>query len=322
MTEQGLTRRQVLAAGVGAAASVLTGGALFRGWDLLGREDLVPGAAPDIVLEPERWVVTDDRLSFAVIGDNGSGGRQAIEVAEAMARSYQRQPFGLVSMLGDICYYGPIAQRFDDVFVRPMRPLIDAGVRFELAVGNHDGDIFFDEGVPDVEATLELLGTPARFYSISRGPVDFFYLDSGTLGLLGRDGGVQLEWLDDALASATSRWKVVCLHHPIYSSGVHGPTERLDVLLEPVLTRHAVDLVLAGHDHHYERTAPIHGITHVVSGGGCKLTPVSPAPYAAVAASTLQFMRFDVDGDRLTGRSIGVDGQLLDRFELRAREGR
>lgn len=257
-----------------------------------------------------------------MIGDNGSGGRKAVAVAEQLALSYRDEPFGLISLLGDICYYGPISERFEDVFLKPMAPLISAGVQFELAIGNHDGHLFWREGVPDVEATLELLGTPGRYYSVTRGPAELFYLDSGPLGILGRDGSTQLEWLDAALAESDARWKIVCTHHPMYSSGLHGPAPGLAPLLEPVLDRHHVDLVLAGHDHHYERTVPVRGITHVVSGGGCKLTPVDPGPDSAYADSVLQFMRIDIDGDRLAGRCIGVNGATLDRFELRAREGR
>lgn len=318
-----LSRRQLLAAGLGLAGTAATGGALNRAWWLLAREDLVPGEAPALELEPRRWRTTADRLSFAAIGDNGSGGRQAMAVAEELALSYRRNPFGLVSLLGDICYYGPIRRRFDAAFVQPMSPLIDAGVDFELAIGNHDGGLFYnDEALAEIEDTLELLGTPARYYTTTHGPVDFFYLDSSAPAMSGRDGAVQLEWLDDALASAASQWRIVALHHPIYSSGSHGPTPHLDELLEPILRRHRVDLVLAGHDHHYERTVPIDGITYVVSGGGCKTTPVTPRPHTAFAASALQFMRIDVEGDRLVGRSVGPTGRLLDQFQLRAREAR
>ena len=49
---------------------------------------------------------------------------------------------------------------------------------------------------------------------------------------------------------------------------------------------------------------------------------MTPRPYTAFAASSLQFMRIDIDGDRLSGRCIGATGRLLDQFELRAREGR
>lgn len=314
------SRRQFLAGGLGVGVAVASGGVLFQGWQQLFREDLIPGEAVSVRLEPEQWTTTAERVSFVALGDNGSGGRKAMAVAEQLALSYREQPFGSVSLLGDICYYGPISERFDDVFVKPLGPLIDAGVQFELAVGNHDGNLFYAEGVPDVEATLELLGTPGRFYSVTRGPVDFFYLDSGAVGLLGDDGLAQVEWLDDELAASSSRWRIVCLHHPVYSSGTHGSTDILRELLEPTLVRHRVDLVLAGHDHHYERSVPINGITHVVSGGGCKLTPVDPQPHAAVAESTLEFVHVDVDGERLVGRAIGIDGDVIDRFELRARE--
>ena len=93
-------------------------------------------------------------------------------------------------------------------------------------------------------------------------------------------------------------------------------------MLTPILDRHRVDLVLAGHDHHYERTHPIDGITYVVSGGGCKTTPVGRSDFTAAAESTLQFLHIDIDSDRLSARAIRSDGSLADQFELRAREGR
>ena len=131
-----------------------------------------------------------------------------------------------------------------------------------------------------------------------------------------------LDWLDEALAEATAPWRVVALHHPPYSSGRHGSTTPLRHHLEPVLRRHRVDLVLAGHDHHYERTVPIHDITYVISGAGCKTTKVRPTSITAVAASTLEFLKIDVDGDRLTARAVRPGGAILDRFELRARARR
>jgi hypothetical protein len=63
-------------------------------------------------------------------------------------------------------------------------------------------------------------------------------------------------------------------------------------------------------------------VTYVVSGGGCKTTAVGRSRFTAAAASVLQFLLVDIVGDRLTGRCIAVDGAVVDRFELRAREGR
>jgi 3',5'-cyclic AMP phosphodiesterase CpdA len=318
-----LTRRQLLAAGAGAAGAAVAGGLLGEQvWPLLRREDIVPGRTPELVLPAGAWRTSQDRLTFAVVGDTGTGGRQAVAVATSMAEAYARDPYGLVVHLGDICYYGRIEERFDDVFLRPYGPLIDAGVRVELAIGNHDGALYFpDERLAEIETELALLGTPARYYSTTHGPVEFFYLDSSQPGLFGDDGSRQLAWLEDALAASASQWKVVCLHHPPYSSGRHGSTPGAAEVLVPVLEQHAVDLVLAGHDHHYERTHPIKGITYVVSGGGAKLTPVDPSPITAVASSVLQHLHVDVRGDRLIARALSPNGRLVDAFTLRAREG-
>ncbi|SOC50051.1 3',5'-cyclic AMP phosphodiesterase CpdA [Blastococcus aggregatus] len=319
-----LNRRQLLAAALGAAGTLAVGSGVTRElWPLLGREDLVPGRTPQVALQEGAWTRAADRLTFAAVGDTGSGGRQAMAVANRMAEGYRDAPYGLVTHLGDLCYYGSVEDRFDDVFTRPMRPLIDAGVRFELAIGNHDGELHHsDESLAEIDAELRLLGTPARHYTSSHGPVDFFYLDSSTPGLFGDDSSEQLEWLDDALVSSQNQWKVVCMHHPVYSSGAHGSTPGADEVLEPLLARRKVDLVLSGHDHHYERTRPQDGVTYVVSGGGCKTTPVGRSRFTASAASALQYLHVDVVGDRMTGRSVRADGRVLDRFELRAREGR
>jgi hypothetical protein len=320
----GITRRQFLAAGLGSAGAVATGVGLGGYvWPLLAREDLIPGQAPDIVLEPRAWTTADDRLTFAALGDNGSGGRQAMAIAKRMAETYVDAPFGNVVLLGDVSYYGNFAARYDDVFVRPMRPLLDAGATFDLAIGNHDEGLRHSEaGFEEIEAEVRLLDTPGRYYATTYGPADIFFLDSSVPGLFGPGSSDQLDWLDDTLGSASSQWRIVAMHHPPYSSGRHGSTPRADELLVPILQRHHVDLVLAGHDHDYERTHPLDGITYVVSGGGCKTTKVGSSSFTAVSHRILEFLHVEIEGDRLAGTCIQPAGQIADRFELRAREGR
>ena len=77
-----MNRRQFLAAGLGAAGTLVAGRGLSGYvWPILTREDVVPGEAPLRSLAPRSWPTSPDTLRFAALGDSGSGGRQAMAVA-------------------------------------------------------------------------------------------------------------------------------------------------------------------------------------------------------------------------------------------------
>ena len=80
-------------------------------------------------------------------------------------------------------------------------------------------------------------------------------------------GSPQLRWLVADLGAHPSVCTLAYWHHPRYSSGHHGS----DPLTEPfwhALAAAGADVVLAGHDHDYERLAPIDGIRSFVVGTG------------------------------------------------------
>jgi hypothetical protein len=321
-SEPGITRRGLFALALGAG-SIVTAGGVARAWlweRLRWREDFVPGEPPDVVLNPQAWNTTAGEITFAVLGDNGSGGRNAMDVARAMAAAYEHTPYGLVLLAGDISYYGSIDDRWEDVFVAPYRPLIDAGVRFELAIGNHEiAEKRSPNAAREIAAQLRRLGKPGTFYVASHGPVDVFVLDSSTPAVTGERATAQVAWLRKALPASTARWKVAVVHHPPYSSGRHGSNLQLRGVLEPLLVDGGVDAVFTGHDHHYERTHPQQGITYFVSGGGCKLTPVGSSDFTAYASSILQFLLVSVRGDEMEVQCIRSDGEVADRVVLRPR---
>ena len=230
----GITRRGLLALGAGAGIAA-AGGAFARAWlweKLRWAEDFLPGEPPDVALVPEAWTTTADEVTFAVLGDNGSGGRNAMDVARAMATAYQHTPYGLVLLAGDISYYGSIDDRWQDVFVRPYRPLIDAGVRWELAIGNHEiTEKHSPDAAREIAAQLRRLGKPGTFYVASHGPVDVFVLDSSTPAVTGEKATAQIAWLDDALAASTAQMEG---RRPPPPALLLGPTR-----LEPAAPRRA-----------------------------------------------------------------------------------
>ena len=284
-------------------------------------EDFFPGTPPDEVLEPNAWTTTEDSITFTVLGDNGCGGRNAMDVARQMARTYEDDPYGLTVLLGDISYYGSIVDRYEEVFVEPLGPLIDAGVEFELAIGNHEiEENPSPEALGEVADKLARFGLPNSYYKAAHGPIDFFILDS-SLPLAGLTSGEdQLAWLERELAASDADWQVVALHHQLYSSAEkREPDPRVREALEPIFIEHGVDIVFYGHDHFYERTKPQSGITYVLSGGGCKLSGVGFSDFTAVAEERLQFMLVAVEGDSMTVQAIDQNGEVFDEFRIEPR---
>ena len=134
--------------------------------------------------------------------------------------------------------------------------------RFFPVLGNHDWDAP-GEGCKPYLDYFTLPGNE-RYYEFVWGPVHFFMLDNdGHEPDRARPGGRQHEWFIKGVEATPSPIQVAVAHHPPYSSGEHGPIKGADWDFE----KHGVDLMLAGHDHNYERIQQ-DGITYVVNGAG------------------------------------------------------
>ena len=243
-----------------------------------------------------------DSVKFAVIGDNGTGDQPQYDVANQMALARAAFPFDLVIMLGDN-FYG--SQRPKDLvkkFEQPYKLLLDGGVTFHAAIGNHDDPATIDY------APLNMNGR--RYYAFTRGPVRFFVLDTNQLD---RE---QVAWFREALAESGELLNIAYFHHPLYSNaGRHGSAVDLRVILEPLLVQHGVNVVFSGHDHSYERVKPQKGIHYFVAGSGGKLRRggVEPSDQTASAFDQDQaFMLVEVAGQELFFQTISRTGATVD----------
>ena len=262
-----------------------------------------------LLLTPRGWRVSAQDLAnspgsvkFAVIGDNGTGDKPEYEVAQQMTAFHARFGFDTVIMLGDNMYGSQRPQDFVDKFEHPYKALLDAGVRFFAALGNHDDQ---------TNRSYKLFNMGGeRYYTYVKGNVRFFVLDSDLLD------PKQLAWIETALRDSRDEWKICYFHHPLYSDGrTHGSQVDLRVVLEPLFIKYGVNVVFSGHDHVYERIKPQKGIYYFVSGAGGQLRKgdVKRSELTAAAFDQDQsFMLVEIDGRDLQFRAISRTGQTVD----------
>lgn len=243
-----------------------------------------------------------DSLKFAVMGDMGTGDKPQYEVAEQMASAHGRFPFDMVIMLGDNLYGSQEPSDFVQKFERPYKPLLDAGVKFYAALGNHDA-----QTNPNYKP-FNMNGQ--RYYTYARNDVRFFVLDTDFLD------PPQRTWIEQALQSSNERWKICYFHHPLYSDGGrHGSSVDLRVILEPLFIKYGVNVVFSGHDHIYERLVPQHGIAYFVSGSAGQLRKgdIKRSPTLATAyADDQSFMLVEVAADDMSFVTISRTGATVD----------
>lgn len=60
-------------------------------------------------------------------------------------------------------------------------------------------------------------------------------------------------WLEEVLAASDKKWKIVMMHHPVYSVRDGRNNFYVRYTFKPLFEKYGVDLVLQGHDHGYSR---------------------------------------------------------------------
>ncbi len=260
----------------------------------------------------------DGSVKFLVIGDTGTGGSAQKAVASRIAEVFKIFPFEFAIMVGDNLYGGEGASDYRRKFEEPYKPLLDAGVKFYAALGNHDD--------PTQRFYKHFNMNGERFYTFKApkkgldaiGGVRFFALDSNYMS------PEQVQWLDKELKASGTDWKIPYFHHPIYSSGEkHGSDATLRDQLEPLFLKHGVDVVFAGHEHFYERLKPQKGITYFVNGSGAKLRKgnIGNTGMTAKGFDTgYAFMIVEIVGDELYFQTIEAGGQTVDSGVVKRRE--
>jgi hypothetical protein len=214
----------------------------------------------------------EEKQTLIAVGDVAGCVSQGDEATSALVDGLP----GTIILAGDIAYESGTVKDFTDCY-DPSWGRHRARTR--PAPGNHEYD------TPNAAPYYAYFGTNAGpagrgYYSFDLGAWHIVSLNSNVDAAA---GSPQEQWLRADLAASTAHCTLAYWHHPLFSSGLHGNHAFMRDLMRALYDLNA-DVVVAGHDHDYERFAPqtadgvadpARGIREFVVGtGGRSLTPI------------------------------------------------
>lgn len=255
-----------------------------------------------------------DSFSFYVYGDTRTYVADHELVAKAIAAEARRlDQHTFVVHTGDFAEYESSAEQVAAQFFVPAGVFLE-DMSLVPARGNHEGNLFGS-----------YFPCPAR--SIEGHGADDYFLDYGSVRIVILDQysrnnmDSRMNWIAGLLAGARDKWRFVVFHEPIYSTGTHGGNDVFRRVIEPVLQEGRVHAVFCGHDHNYERTIPIGGVTYFTAGGGgAPLRPKrldrNPPEWSAKFEAVHHFITVSVTPERCTVRALGRGAGKGSAFDL------
>ncbi|MBX3192542.1 MAG: metallophosphoesterase [Labilithrix sp.] len=264
---------------------------------------------------------------FLVYGDNRTDDAAHAAVVRAMVSSAS----DFLVHTGDFVSDGGSASQWQ-TFFDIEAPLTRERCIFS-SVGNHEivdgaGIHYLRYFGPTDPSTLPDGGakavTPEQLNGTFRWSNARFFLVNG---MVDYRTGPSRDWLASALTASDGEaglvWRIVVVHHGLWSSGPHGENQLLhDAGIPALLRAHKVDVVLSGHDHIYERGAA-DGIPYIVSGGGGAPTykVKKPREYSRRFESVRHFVEASASTAAIQFVATRPDSSVIERCALRKSAG-
>jgi acid phosphatase type 7 len=279
------------------------------------------------------------RLRFAVLGDSRSGSPDPHKGAARawpalLTRAASHLP-AFILHTGDIVHRGRHHEQWSD-HLEVSSP-VSALIPILYTLGNHDtgpgvGErANFNRALALPRASRAIGGSGTEdYYAFRYGNALFLVLSTESFIEGSSPMADQARWTDRVLASTPARWRIVLLHRPMRTGAPriigHRPNEiGHNAALGPVIDRHHVDLVFAGHNHFYERFAPSPaGTIHVTTGGGgAPVIPFAGATSAErpVAVGKRHYVLVEIADETLRLEARDASGAPIDSLTLRKAGG-
>ena len=311
-------RRELALAAVGLALVTACNGAAPRG-SAPSPTATVPATVPatpsPTPSTQETANLTDPGRPYVlgVIGDWGVDDTPVRQVVRRMTRFNGPRRLDAVLTTGDNAYCcGSDSQsRFAWRMLAPFR---EVRTPIHPALGNHD--VVTEGGA----AFMRVFGMTRRWYTVEVGPVQVVVLDSTRVS-----NATQLAFLKNVLSKPRpGAFRIVTFHHPGWSCSAHSAEPNVVAKWLPLFGT-KVDLVLAGHNHTYERFTSSAGTPYVTTGGGGARL-YSSARAACRGSGRIRYLKTAHHAVRLVAtraelrlEAVAVDGTVFDELTLTPR---
>lgn len=170
---------------------------------------------------------------------------------------------GTVLALGDLAYQSGSAEEFANCYNPTWGKFKD---RTRPVPGNHE---YRTKGAADYFAYWgKRAGVKGQgYYSFNLGDWHLVALNSSLKGSAEKEQNI---WLGDDLENNKRRCVLAFWHHPLFSSSSHGTNPKM-LEIARTLFANGASVILAGHDHVYERFKPQSPTGHVDRKRGLRM---------------------------------------------------
>ena len=254
-------------------------------------------------------------MRFAVYGDTRAGRFKKNLVNRWLLSMIRKKEPEFLLHTGDIVFHTD-EERSWDAFFRRSAPLL-ADMPVVVAAGNHD---FYDGGERLRRYFIPMAGGSEEgfYYSFDWGAAHFLVLNTEVP--IGPDSD-QFRFAASYLDEAAGRGPLFVIHHkPLYGSLRGIGNKPAGKALASLYSRFGVDVVFSGHNHYYERTRPIDGVTYIVAGGGgARLHRVDrPGSHTASLVTDYHYIIVDVEDGKIALEMRDLRNDVRDRIEIDA----
>lgn len=203
-------------------------------------------------------------------------------------------------------------------------------IPFVVTAGNHEYlkgvcrklDNRYKDVFPYFNANQEVEGAVASF---AYGDCRFIILDSNSEFW---DMPRQSSWLKEELSKSKEKWKIVMLHHPLYS--VRGKTRNFfpKLAFRSAIEDGGVDVVLQGHEHAYGRKFLLneekpHTPLYIVSYFSAKAYPLKfEGDFQRYGSYYRYYQLFNIKNDTLEMKTYNEKHELYDHVVIVKQEGK